>query len=64
MFLAARLVETLLQSEAQNGSITSAYQRMLQNDLSVAEQEVMISEYHIPEDLPRCVLLLPMMQVQ
>ena len=64
MFLAARLVETLLQSEAQNGSITSAYQRMLQNDLSVAEQEVMISEYHIPEDLPRCVLLLHMMQVQ
>lgn len=64
LHLAAALIETLLQSQSQSSSLSGAYQRMLQNDLSVAEQEAMISEYRIPESMPRCVLLLHMMQVQ
>lgn len=62
--IASQLVETLIQLSSMNGGITGAYQRMLQNDLSVAELDAVISEYHIPDEMPRCVLLLHMMQVQ
>ena len=62
--IASQLVETLIQLSSMNGGITGAYQRMLQNDLSVAELDAVISEYRIPDEMPRCVLLLHMMQVQ
>ena len=62
--MAAQLVETLIQLSSLNGGITGAYQRMLQNDLSMAELDAVISEYRIPTEMSRCVLLLHMMQVQ
>ncbi|MBQ9197905.1 MAG: helix-turn-helix domain-containing protein [Clostridia bacterium] len=62
--IGAQLVETLIQLGNLNGGISGAYQRMLQNDLSVAEQDAVISEYRIPDEMPRCVLLFHMMQVQ
>ena len=62
--MAARLVETLIQLGGASGGISGAYQRMLQNDLSVAELDAVISEYRIPAEMPRCVLLLHMLQVQ
>lgn len=62
--IGARLVETMIQLGSLNGGISGAYQRMLQNDLSVAELDAVISEYRIPAEMPRCVMLLHMMQVQ
>ena len=49
---------------ATSGGIGSAYQRILLNELSVAELDAAISEYRIPAQLSRCVLLLHMIQVQ
>ena len=51
-------------SEDASGGVTGAYQRLLQNELSAAEVDAAVSEYHIPSELPRCVLLLHMVQVQ
>ncbi len=62
--IGAQLVEALIQLGSASGGISGAYQRMLQNDLSVAELDAVISEYHIPDEMPRCVMLLHMMQVQ
>lgn len=64
LLVAAQLVETLIQLGSLSGGISGAYQRMLQNDLSVAELDAVISEYRIPAEMPRCVMLLHMMQVQ
>ena len=52
------------QTEDASGGIGSAYQRILLNELSVAELDAAISEYRIPAQLSRCVLLLHMIQVQ
>ena len=62
--LAVQLVQALLLSEDASGGVTGAYQRLLQNELSAAEVDAAVSEYHIPSELPRCVLLLHMVQVQ
>ena len=62
--IGAQLVETLIELGSLNGGITGAYQRMLQNELSVAELDAVLSEYHIPDEMPRCVMLFHMMQVQ
>jgi len=60
----AALVESLLSSGASESSINSAYQRMLQNELSIAELDAAINEYKIPAVMDRCVLLMHMVQVQ
>ena len=64
LLMAKNLVETMLQLSASTGGISGAYQRILQNDLSVAELDAAISEYRIPAQMNRCVLLLHMVQVQ
>ncbi len=62
--MAASLVETLMQLSESSDGVIGAYRRMLQNELSVAELDAVLSEYHIPAEMPRCVLLLHMVQVQ
>lgn len=62
--IGAQLVETLIQLGSLSDGILGAYQRMLQNDLSMAELDAVISEYRIPAEMPRCVMLMHMMQVQ
>jgi len=62
--MAAQLVETLIQLSSLSGGVSGAYQRLLQNDLSMAELDAVISEYRIPAEMPRCVMLLHMLQVQ
>ena len=62
--MAKNLIEALVQLSATSGGIGSAYQRILLNELSVAELDAAISEYRIPAQLSRCVLLLHMIQVQ
>ena len=61
--MAKNLIEALVQLSATSGGIGSAYQRILLNELSVAELDAAISEYRIPAQLSRCVLLLHMIPV-
>ena len=49
--------------EAGN-DINNAYQRILQNELSMTELDAAVDEHHIPAAQPRCVLLMHMVQVQ
>ena len=60
----ARLVEALIELGTSTGGLSGAYERMLLNELSVAELDAVISEYHIPAELSRCVLLMHMVHVQ
>lgn len=62
--MARSLIEALLQLSASSGGIGSAYQRILLNDLSVAELDAALSEYRIPAQMNRSILLLHMVQVQ
>ena len=62
--VAAQLVDTMIELGTTSGGAAGAYERMLLNELSVAELDAVLSEYHIPADLSRCVLLLHMVQVQ
>jgi len=62
--LAAAWIESLLAAAVSSNDINSAYQRMLQNELSIAELDAAISEYKIPAVMNRCVLLMHMVQVQ
>ena len=62
--MGAQLVETMIQMGASLGGAAGAYQRMLQNELSVAELDAVINEYRIPAEMSRCIMLLHMVQVQ
>lgn len=50
-------------SEAGN-DLNNAYQRILQNELSLAELDAVADEHGIAAALPRCVLLMHLVQVQ
>ncbi|MBQ4552130.1 MAG: helix-turn-helix domain-containing protein [Clostridia bacterium] len=62
--LGAAMVDALMTLCASSSGTGGAYQRMLLNELSVAELDAVVSEYHIAADVHRCVLLLHMIQVQ
>lgn len=64
MLVTGQLVDALQTLSSSSGGISGAYQRMLLNDLSVAELDAVLSEYRIPAELNRCVLVLHMVQVQ
>lgn len=59
----AMISAIILANEAGN-DLNIAYQRILQNQLSLAELDAMVDEHHIPAASPRCVLLMHMVQVQ
>ena len=59
----AMIGAVIAASEAGN-DLNNAYQRILQNELSLAELDAMVDEHSIPSTLPRCVLLMHMVQVQ
>ena len=50
-------------NEAGN-DLNNAYQRILQNDFTLAELDALMDEHGIPAAMPRCVMLLHMVQVQ
>ena len=62
--LGSSMVDALMMLSSSRSGIMGAYQRMLLNELSVAELDAVLSEYRIAPDLHRCVLLMHMVQVQ
>ena len=62
------LCDTLIASMMAVYSVSNdanyAYQRILQNEMTLAEMDAMVDEYRIPANVSRCVLLLHMVQVQ
>ncbi len=64
LLLCDAMIGTILTANAAGNDINNAYQRILQNDLSLAELEAMVDEHNIRTNIPRCVLLLHMVQVQ
>ena len=62
--LGGSMVDALMLLSSSRSGIMGAYQRMLLNELSVAELDAVMSEYRISPYLHRCVLLMHMVQVQ
>lgn len=62
--LADAVIAATLAASAATNDVGNAYQRLLQNELSLAEMDAVVDEYHIPRDMPRCVMLMHMVQVQ
>lgn len=58
------MISAFFEANAANNDVNNAYQRILQNELSLAELDAVVDEYHITQTLPRCVLLMHMVQVQ
>lgn len=58
------MVAAQIAAAATGNDINNAYQRILQNELSLAELEAVVDEYKIQPRVARCVLLLHMVQVQ
>lgn len=58
------MISAAIAASAAGNDLNNAYQRILQNELSLAELEAVADEHHIPANLPRCVLLMHMVQVQ
>ncbi|MBQ4640980.1 MAG: helix-turn-helix domain-containing protein [Clostridia bacterium] len=58
------MVGAVAAASAVSNDINNAYQRILQNELSLAELEAVADEYNIRINSPRCVLLMHMVQVQ
>ncbi len=59
----AMIGSAIAASEAGN-DLNNVYQRILQNELSLAELDAVVDEHGIPDSIPRCVLLMHMVQVQ
>ncbi|MBQ8081456.1 MAG: helix-turn-helix domain-containing protein [Clostridia bacterium] len=58
------LLGTMLKNTASVSDIGNAYQRLLQNELSVSEAEAVIEEYRIKRSEPRCVILIHIVQTE
>ena len=59
----AMISSAIAATEAGN-DLNNTYQRILQNELSLAELDALADEHRIPLSAPRCVLLMHMIQVQ
>ena len=58
------MITSIIAANAAGNDLNNAYQRILQNELSLAELDAISDEHRIPDHLPRCVLLMHMVQVQ
>jgi len=58
------MIGAVISASESGNDLNNAYQRILQNELSLAELDAVISEHGIPSAVPRCVLLFHMVQVQ
>ncbi len=61
--MADAMIGAALTANTASNDVGNAYQRLLQNELSLAELDAVVEEYHIQRELPRCVLLMHMVQV-
>ena len=58
------MIGAVIAANEAGNDLNNAYQRILQNELSLAELDAMVDEHGISSTLPRCVLLMHMVQVQ
>ena len=58
------MISSLIAASEAGNDLNNVYQRILQNELSLAELDAVVDEHGIPGSLPRCVLLMHMVQVQ
>lgn len=63
LLLCDAMIGALETAATASGDINNAYQRILQNELSLAELEAVVDEHNIRGDVARCVILLHMVQV-
>lgn len=64
LMLCDAMVGAIQTAQTAGNDVNHAYQRILHNELSLAELEAMADEYSITEGVPRYVLLMHMVQVQ
>ena len=58
------MIGAVIAANEAGNDLNNAYQRILQNELSLAELDAVVDEHGIPASVPRCVLLMHMVQVQ
>lgn len=58
------MIASLIAANEAGNDLNNVYQRILQNELSLAELDAVVDEHGIPSAMPRCVLLMHMVQVQ
>ena len=58
------MIGAVIAADEAGNDLNNVYQRILQNELSLAELDAMVDEHHIPAGQSRCVLLMHMVQVQ
>ncbi|MBR0228049.1 MAG: helix-turn-helix domain-containing protein [Clostridia bacterium] len=58
------MIGAVIAANEAGNDLNNAYQRILQNELSLSELDAVVDEQGIQPALPRCVLLMHMVQVQ
>jgi carbohydrate diacid regulator len=58
------MIGAVIAANEAGNDLNNAYQRILQNELSLVELDAMVDEHGIQAAIPRCVLLMHMVQVQ
>jgi len=58
------MISAIITASEAGNDLNIAYQRILQNELSLPELDAMVDEHRIPAAMPRCVMLMHMVQVQ
>ena len=61
--LAQDMIRVVIAANDVGNDLSNTYQRLLQDEIVPGEAQTMAEEYRIPLDLPRCVLIMHMMQV-
>ena len=64
LLLCDAMMGAMVAANTVSNDIHHTWQRILQNELSMAEMDVLADENKIASKLPRCVLLMHMVQVQ
>jgi len=58
------MISAAIAASGAGNDVNNAYQRILQNELTLAELDAAVDEHKIPAAQARCVLLMHMVQVQ
>ena len=58
------MIGAVISANEAGNDLNNAYQRILQNEFTLAELDAVVDEHGIPSAMPRCVLLMHMVQVQ
>ena len=58
------MIGAVIAANEAGNDLNNAYQRILENEFTLAELDAVVDEHGIPASQPRCVILLHMVQVQ